>query len=49
MQGEIITFKASRHFKEHLTDYAKKKKLRPSALIKAILKKQTGYKEPSLI
>jgi hypothetical protein len=49
MQDEVITFKASKHFKDHVKEQAKKKKLKPSAFIKAVIKKQTGYKEPNII
>lgn len=45
-QTEIITFKASEHFKTHLASQAEKRKMKPGTYIKAVLKKYSGYKEP---
>lgn len=49
MQNEVITFKASKHFREHLEKQAVRKKLKPGTYIKAVLKKYTKYKEPEIL
>lgn len=48
-KGNVITFKASDDFSEHLQRQAAKKKLKRGTYIKAILKKYTGYKEKELV
>jgi antitoxin component of RelBE/YafQ-DinJ toxin-antitoxin module len=49
MQDEIITFKVSEDFKNHIKDVAKKKKLTPSAYIKAVIKKHSKFKDKPLV
>jgi len=49
MKGNVMTFKASPDFREHLEKQAVKKKLKTGTFIKAILKKHTGFKEKELV
>lgn len=46
MKSNVMTFKASKPFREHLEQQAIKKKLKTGTYIKAVLKKHSKYKEP---
>lgn len=48
-RSDILTFKASSHFRNHLNKKATEKNLKLGTFIKAILKKHTAYKEPDLV
>jgi predicted DNA binding CopG/RHH family protein len=45
MRSEVVTFKASEHFRAHIEQEAKKKGIKTGTFIKAVLKKYTKYKE----
>ncbi len=47
-QTEIITFKASKAFKTYIEAKAKDKGLPLAAWIKAVVRKQTGFREPEV-
>jgi len=49
MRSDVMTFKANKHFREHLEKKAIEKKLKTGTFIKAVLKKYTGYKEKELV
>ncbi len=49
MQKQVLTFKASDDFVQHLQGQADKKRLKLGTFIKAVLKKHTKYKEPELV
>lgn len=48
-RGDVMTFKASEDFRDHLEKEAIKRNLKTGTFIKAVLKKYTKYKEKDLV
>jgi predicted DNA binding CopG/RHH family protein len=48
-QEEIITFKITGHFKQHIKSQAVKRGLSVSDYLKRVAKKHSKYKEPEIV